>query len=234
MSNALTISLAMLLFSCGSEPAKEDAKAADTTAAVAATPPPKPEFMPFKVVVIQHKVKNFEKAKAGYFNSDSVRNVYGMTHYILGRDLKDSNTVFVIDKIGDVDKAKAFFAQPKVTESMMKAGVSRAPGYTYAEVVWVNDTPSDVDLHVSVSHHVKDYAAWLKAFEADKPSRTSIGLSEQIIARNLYDSNTVSIMFAVSDMAKVKERMASPEFKKVMSDAGVDGTPTVRWYREMK
>ena len=153
---------------------------------------------------------------------------------MLGRDAKDSNTIFVMDKIEDVEKAKSFFNRPGVIEAMKKAGVSRSPGYTYAEMVRVNETPSGSLLDVSVSHHVKDYATWLKAFDAEVATRVSNGLIDQAIARNLYDSNTVSILFAVSDMDKAKARIASPELKKVMTDAGVDGTPAIRWYREVK
>ena len=186
------------------------------------------------MVVIQHKIKNFEKSKAGYFNNDSIRNVYGITHYVLGRDLKDSNTVFVMDKIEDVEKAKSYFKQTKVEEAMKNAGVSRAPGYTYAEIVRSADAPLDSGIHVSVTHHVKDFNAWLKAFDAEAASRPTNGLIDRAIARNLFDSNTVSIIFAVSDLAKAKARMGSPELKKIMTDAGVDGTPAIRWFREVK
>jgi hypothetical protein len=229
------ICMSLLLFSCGNDAAKEEAKAADTVAAVA-TPPVevKPVFSPFKVVVIQHKVKNFAKSVAGYFHNDSLRTGFGITHFILGRDLKDTNTVFVMDKIEDVDKAKSYFNQAKVKDAMKKAGVSYAPGFTYAEMVRMEDGPSDSTLNVAVTHHVKDYAAWLKAFDADASTRPANGLIDRGIARNLYDSNTVSVFFVVTDAAKVKTRMASPEFKKVLADAGVDGTPTVRWFKEVK
>jgi len=87
-----------LLFACNNGPAKEEQKA-DTTAVAPAPAEVKPAFVPFKVVVVQHKVKNFGKAETEYFNRDSLRNTYGITHYVIGRDVKDSNTVFVVDKI---------------------------------------------------------------------------------------------------------------------------------------
>jgi quinol monooxygenase YgiN len=229
------ISMTVLLLSCGSGPAKEETKSADT--AVAAAPAPaevKPPFIPFKVVMIQHKVKNFDKSEAEYFNRDSLRNTYGITHYVIGRDLKDSNTVFVLDKITDVDKAKAFYALPAAKEAMKKAGVSGPPGFTYAEFVRVNDNPVQFTEGLAVSHRVKDYGVWLKAYDADAVSRSANGLIERGIARNLYDSNTVSVLFEVSDSAKAKARMKSPDLQKIMTDAGVEGPPTIRWYRLIK
>jgi hypothetical protein len=234
LSALSVISFAVLLLSCGNETAKEETKSADTTAAAPAPAEVKPAFIPFKVVVIQHKVKNFEKSEAEYFNRDSLRNTFGITHFVIGRDLKDSNTVFVVDKITDVDKAKAFYALPAAKAAMKNAGVSGPPGFTYAEFVRVNDNPVQFTEGVAVSHRVKDYGIWLKAYDADAASRTANGLIERGIARNLQDSNTVSILFEVSDSTKARARMKSPDLKKIMDDAGVEGPPTVRWYRLIK
>jgi quinol monooxygenase YgiN len=235
MSVMLAISMVVMLLSC-SGPAKEETQTADTTTAV--TPAPaetKPAFTPFKVVVVQHKVKNFQKAETEYFNRDSLRQSYGITHYVIGRDSKDTNTVFVVDKIEDVTKAKSFYALPGARELMKKAGVSGPPGFSYAEFVRTNDSPVQFLDGVAVTHHVKDFDAWLKAFDAEgAATRSANGLIERGIARNLQDSNTVSIFFEVSDPVKAKARMASPELKKIMTDAGVDSPPTTRWYKLIK
>lgn len=229
------IAMAALLMSCNSGPAKEETKSADT--AVTAPAPVaevKPAFIPFKVVIVQQKVKNFEKSEAEYFNRDSLRKANGISHYVIGRDLRDSNNVFVVDKIEDVDKTKSFYALPGAKAAMKKAGVSNPPSFTYAEFVRVNDSPIQFTDGLAVSHHVKNYDVWLKAYDSDAASRSSNGLIERGIARNLYDSNTVSVLFEVSDMAKAKARMASPDLKKVMTDAGVDSPPSVRWYKLVK
>ncbi|HXB30614.1 MAG TPA: hypothetical protein VNW49_12390 [Puia sp.] len=235
MKSFLVILAAMSLFSCNSGPAKDETPKTDTTAAV---PPPaevKPAFIPFKVVIVQHRIKNFGKAETEYFNRDSLRKTYGISHYVIGRDLKDSNVVFVVDKIEDMDKAKSFYTLPGAKDAMKKAGVSTPPAFTYAEFVRSNDSPVQFMDGLAVTHHVKDYGVWLKAYDAEGDSvRKANGLIERGIARNLYDSNTVSILFEVSDMAKAKARVASPELKKVMTDAGVDSPPTFRWYTLIK
>jgi quinol monooxygenase YgiN len=236
MSVTLASSMVLLLLSCNSGPAKEETQSADTTTAVANPPPEtKPAFIPFKVVVVQHKVKNFAKSEAEYFNRDSLRKSYGITHYVIGRDLKDSNTVFVIDKIEDMAKAKSFYAQPGAKDAMKKAGVSSPPGFTYAEFIRGNDSPVQYLDGVAVSHHVKDFDTWLKAFDAEgAATRSANGLIDRGIARNLQDPRTVTILFEVSDTAKAKARIKSPELKKIMKDAGVDSPPTIRWYRLIK
>ncbi len=233
MSVLPAFSIAVLLISCNSEPAKEETKSADTTAAAPAAEV-KPAFMPFKVVILQQKVKNFAKSEAEYFNRDSLRNTYGISHYVIGRDARDSNTVFVVDKIQDEEKAKSFYALPGAKALMKKAGVSAPPAFTYAEFVRANDSPLQFTDGLAISHHVKNYDAWLKSYDSDEASRRSNGLIERGIARNLYDSNMVSILFEVSDMTKAKAVVASPELKKKMNDAGVDSPPTIRWFKLIK
>jgi len=235
MKKLTFILMAVLLFSCNSEPAKEDAQKTDTTAAVA--PPPaevKPAFIPFKVVIVQHRIKNFEKAETEYFNRDSLRKTYGISHYVIGRDLKDSNVVFVVDKIEDMDKAKAFYALPGAKDAMKKAGVSGPPGLTYAEFVRSNDSPIQFLEGLASTYHVKNYDIWLKAHDSHDSARRANGMIERGIARNLYDSNTVSILYEVSDLVKAKARIASSDVKKNMADAGVDSPPTFRWYKLIK
>ena len=201
LSIMLASTLAVFLFSCGSEPAKEEAKA-DTTAAVAPEPA-KPVFTPIKIIYIQHKVKDFNKWEEGYFSHDSVRKAYGITHWILGRDLKDSNLVYIADKMDDYAKAKTFSTLPGLKDAMKKAGVISQPGFSYGEMIRGEDSPVDTDLRLGVAHHVKDFAAWLKVFDAEGPAtRASFGLVDRGLARSLVDSNMVYITFAVTDLDK--------------------------------
>jgi hypothetical protein len=233
VSVILSLSVVLILISCNNGTTKEEAKTPDTTAASSTSQAEvKPAFTPFKILVIQHKVKDFNKAVAGYFSRDSLLKAYGLTHLIIGRDLKDSNQVFIVDKVEDVEKSKDFFNQAKVKEAMAKAGVSRAPGYSYGEMIRANESPRNSNLGVSISHHVKDFDTWVKAFDAEGPdARAANGLIDRGMARDFYDPNTVYLTFEVSDSAKARARMTSPELKKIMADAGVDSPPTTRWFR---
>jgi hypothetical protein len=228
--------VAILLFSCNNGTDKDKEAVKDSAVTETAQPAEvTPAFTPFMVVIAQQKVKDFARAEAEYFNRDSIRNTFGITHYIIGRDKKDSNQVFVVDKIESVDKAKAFYALPGAKLAMQKAGVTNLPGLTYAQFVHGNTSPVQYLDGVAISHHVKDFANWLQAFEKEGDSlRRANGLIERGIARNFYDSNTVSILFEVSDVDKAKARLSSPDLKKVMTDAGVDSPPTIRWFTLIK
>ncbi len=228
------LALAVFLFSCGS--GSEETKTADTTAAVAPAPEPaKPVFSPFKVMTVQHHVKNFDKWEAGYMAGDSLRKVYGIGPLVIGRDMKDTNLVLIVEKMEDMDKAQTFAKLPALAAAMKKAGVTDKPGFSYAEMIRSDDSPVETSDRLGVAHHVKDFAAWLKVFDAEGPStRAANGMVDRSLARGLADSNMVYITFAITDMAKAKARFASPDLKKIMTDAGVDSPPTARWYKVVK
>lgn len=237
LTGLIAFCMTVLLFSCSSGPAKDDTKTADTTAAVTTDTiaVAKPAFIPFKVVMIQHKVKDFGKWQEAYLAHDSVRKAYGITHWMIGRDLRDSNLVYILDKMEDLAKAQTFSTLPNLKDTMKKAGVTSVPGFSYAEIIRDNDSAVESSDRISVAHHVKDFATWLKAFDAEgSAARAATGMVDRLLGRSLVDSNMVFIVFAVTDKAKAKARLASPELKKVMTDAGVDSPPTIRWYRLIK
>ena len=235
LSGILAIPMVVLFFACGNEPAKEE-KAADTTAAATAPPEEaKPAFSPFKVFMVQHRVKNFAKWQEGYLAHDSLRKAYGISPQVIGRDLKDSNIVYVVDRMDDLAKAQQFAKLPALKTAMTSAGVVGNPAFSYGEIIRGDDSPVETSDRLGVAHHVKDFAAWLKAFDAEgAATRAASGLVDRSIGRSLIDSNMVYITFAVTDMAKAKARSSSAELKKIMTDAGVDSPPTMRWYRVVK
>jgi hypothetical protein len=224
------------MVSCNNEPAKEETKAADTTAAVT-TPAAevKPPFSPFKVTGIVAMVKNFDKWRDQYFADDSLRKSYGITHVSLARDLKDSNKIYVLDKIEDMDKTKAFSKLPNLKEAGKASTVKGTLGFSYAEMIRSDETPVETVYGLGVAHHVKDFNTWLKAFDAEGPaSRANYGVVARSLSRSLVDSNMIYITFAITDTAKARARMKSPDLKKIMDSSGVDSPPTVRWYRMVK
>jgi quinol monooxygenase YgiN len=222
----------MMLFilSCNNaEEKKDEPKAADTTATTE-TPAPKP-FEPFKIMVVQHQVKSYAKFLEVYKGHDSMRLANGIHQYVLGRGIPDSNAIVVMTKTDDVAKAKVFGSSADLKAAMQKAGVAGKPTMALMEVVRLE--PADIPQkdRVMVAHHVKDFDAWLKAFDADgKESRAAHGLIDRGIARGVDDPNMVYIVFAVSDMAKAKARSESPELKKLMEGAGVDSKPVRTMY----
>ena len=100
--------------------------------------------------------------------------------------------------------------------------------------------------NVSVTHHVKNFDAWLKVYDGEgKDTRgCEDGTVDRAMSRGIEDTNMVSVVFVITQiMAKAKARVASPELKKetmrptqvLMVLLRLSGTKVVqKFYREYK
>lgn len=230
LSVLLTVCLATVLFSCNNSAEKKDepAKGADT--AVAKTPEAPAAFTPFDVLEITHTVKDYA-AWRPLFNTDSTaRNAAGMEDIVVGRGLEKNNDLVVVLKVSDVQKAKAFAADPKLKAVMDKGGVISKPEATFFHVIRFN-ADSKEKQWVVVTHKVKDFDAWVKVFDAEGAATRALnGMIDVVLARGIDDPSIVHLVFDIKDMAKAKARMNSPELKKIMMDAGVEGVPKIEFY----
>ncbi len=229
----LTFCLAAILFSCNNaEPKKEPAKEMDSAVATTApAPAPAPAvFTPFDLVEITHTVKDYATWRP-LFNADSTtRKASGMQDIIVGRGLDKKNNIMAVLQVSDVAKAKAFSADPRLKAVMKKGGVLSKPGVDFFHVIRFNPDSKEKQW-VVITHKVKDFDTWVKAFDAENTkTRDSFGLVDVLLARGIDDSSIVHIVFDIKDMAKAKARMNSPELKKIMMDAGVQGVPKIEFY----
>ncbi len=233
---SLSAVILLALISCNdNKTAKEETKTTDEAATSVAKTPDPPAFQPFTVTLIKHKVKNFDKWLPLYEAHDSARKAAGLTEIGLGRGLDNNNEITIALKTDDIKKAKDFDNSPGLKEVMQKAGVVGPPSISYISVIRDDNKNIEQKDRLIVSHHVKDFDAWLKVFDSEgKKNRAGYGLIDRGIARGVDDPNMVYVLFAVSDIAKAKARSASPELKKLMTDAGVDGPPSIDFYKLVK
>jgi hypothetical protein len=203
----------------------EEEMAMDADTAVAA-------FEPFKLIVIKHKVADYDIWRKEYDAHDSVRQAYGIRHFVVGRGIYDSNTIIVMDVMNDVMKAKEFSVMPSLKEAMKKAEVTGKPEFGYYDVIRYDDSKINIRERLMVTHHVKDFDAWLKVYDAEGlTKRMEEGFIDRGMARNLDDPNMVTVVFAISDLEKAKASISSEEKKKMMMDAGVEGDPQMFYYK---
>lgn len=189
-------------------------------------------FMPFKVIVIKHDVADYNKWRLAYDAHDSVRMTYGISHFVIGRGMDNPNTIMVIDKMDDVNKAKDFSMLPSLKDAMKKAGVLNTPKFGFYEVIRNDDSKINLIDRLMVTHRVKDFDAWLKVYDEEGiVKRMEGGLIDRGMARNVDDPNMVTLVFAISDIDKAKALIKSEEQKKVMMDAGVEGVPEMFFYK---
>ncbi len=232
---SLSAAILLIFVSCNNEPAKEETKTTSEPTPTTAKAPEPPAFQPFTVTLIQHKVKDFDKWLPVFEADDSARKANGLTEIDLGRGLDNKNEILAAFKIDDVQKAKDFANSPALKKVMQKAGVTGPPLISYITVIRDDNSSVEQKDRLLVSHRVKDFDAWLKVFDGEgKETRARYGLIDRGIARGVDDPNKVYILFVVSDVAKAKARLASPELKKIMTDAGADGPVTTNFFKLTK
>lgn len=229
----LTICLAAALFSCNNnaEKKEEPPKAGDTIASAAVATPPAPAvFTPFDLMEINHTVKDYAKWKVA-FDTDSVaRKASGLQFIVIGRGLDKPGNVTIALSATDVQKAKAFAADPRLKDVMEKNGVISKPDINYFHVIRFNPDSKEKQW-VLITHRVKNFDAWVKVFDAEgTATRASYGFTDVVLARGIDDPNIVHIVFDIKDMAKAKARLNDPALKKLMMDGGVEGTPKIELY----
>lgn len=207
-----------LLLSCKTEEKKTEEKATIPAA-------------DYTAIFIQHPVADFEAWKPHYFDHDSVRKAYGISHYQIARGIVDTSLVVVFNKIDDTAKAREFTALPDLKAVMDKAGVTGPPTFEYLHVVRDDASAIPINERIMVKHKVKDFDEWLKVFDNEgMDARKSFGIIDRGLARGVDDPNMVYIVFAVEDWEKANARFNSEELKKLMTEAGVEGSPTIIRY----
>jgi hypothetical protein len=227
LSTIFTAVLVLLITSCNQNKPAED-KTAVTTA-------PKPAFTPYKAMMITHDVKDFDKWDAVFTSHDSMRKAHGLTLSYVGRGLDDERWTLILSTATDIQRAEEYATSPERKAAMKQAGVDGPSTVTYVDVLRDDTSTIPQQERVMVTHHVKDFDAWLKAYDNEgMQTRAANGMVDRFLARGIDDPNTVTLLFAITDMAKAKARIASEELKKIMTDAGVDSPPQISYFKWVK
>ncbi len=231
----LAISIAGILFACNNNSAdkKEEVKVS-TDSATKVAPAPAGPTLPMDVATIYHTVKDYKTWRMA-FDGDTVRRKEaGFSFVAVEREAEKPNNVKIVLAVSDLAKAKAFPSDPGLKAAMDKGGVISKPEIKFWKII--RFSPSNqktLDTRLEIVHKVKDFDAWLKVFDAEgSATRTANGMNDIALGRGIDDSTLVHIVFEISDLSKVKARLADPAFKKIMMDAGVLGKPSVTFYKD--
>ena len=223
------LTAALFLTSCGGDASKDattsdtsTVTAPDTTALATNTIVTTPQGM----MVVTHKVNNFEKWLAAYEAHDSLRLANGIHSYVVGRGFEDSSMVLVATRVDDMEKAKAFAKSADLKKAMQKSGVVGAPAVSLFTATW-QDTGSlsGSTLRSRTMFSVKDWAAWEKNFTDGKSERMANGVVDRVYGHDPDDNTKVSLVTAVTDTAKAFAYWKSDELKKRRAAGGVIGEP---------
>jgi len=82
---------------------------------------------------------------------------------------------------------------------------------------------------MATMHKVKDFDAWLAAYEAGDSMRLANGLHSFVVGRSTKDPNMVLVVVKADDLAKAKAFSKSAGLKQAMQKSGVVGSPTFKF-----
>jgi hypothetical protein len=222
--------LVVFILGCNTDTSKtENEKVLEDTATLKTADFPAPSKNS-RVLVIQHKVANFSNWKNLYDTNDSLRQLYGLHNYIIGRGINDTNIVVVFLKMDDMLKAKNLTTSAELKTRMQQGGVLDTPSFLYMEVIFNDSLFIDQTARIMVTHKVKECNAWKKIYDNQKPERMKAGLIDRGIGYSLDDKNLVGIVLAVTDFKKASAYGNSPDLKDKMMVAGVIEPPTFFYY----
>ncbi|MEO7266145.1 MAG: hypothetical protein ABIW38_14605 [Ferruginibacter sp.] len=215
-----------LLCSCnGNEKKTDTTNMSDSTIITEPAAPTTINTTPQHMLVVKHKVINFEKFKAAYDAHDSLRLANGMHNYVIGRGLEDSNMVLVAVKADDMDKAKAFAKSPGLKIAMQKSGVTGAPQMEFTTMTFQDNAVINSTLRSETMFSVKDWAAWEKAFQEGKQERIDNGIVVRAYGHDADDNNKVRLVTAIMDSTKAAAYWKSDMLKARRAASGVIGEP---------
>ncbi|MVT12368.1 hypothetical protein [Chitinophaga tropicalis] len=189
---------------------------------------------PQNIVVVKHQVTNFEKWLPHYEAHDSMRMVNKLHSYVIGRGVKDANMVIVVVKAEDMALAKTFSKAQDLKDAMRKGGVKGTPTFDFVTMVFQDTATISSDLRASSTFKVKDWDAWVKAFEEGKQKRLDNGITVRAYGHDVDDDHKVFLVTAITDADKAEAYIQSDELKKRREAAGVIGEPERFMFRVVK
>ena len=232
--STLTISAAMLMgmHSCNSSDEKKGDDKKDSTAMkhdAIATP-----AKPSDILVVMHKVSNYDKWLPVFESDDSAQKANGLTRTVLGRGIDDPSMVLIGFRMTDYNKAKAMTGSPELKAKMEKGGVTSAPMFHFENMQVMDTTTNSMTDRVIIFSKVKDYDAWKKSFDEHRDARKNGGLTDRGVGYGMDDKTNVVVVLCINDMKKAREFLNSPELKARRAAAGVIGTPDTFFYHVVK
>ena len=236
----LFVALPFILFSCGGGATDNAEQAGTDTIATTTTPEPTAPAVntivttPQNMVMVLHKVSNYEKWLTGYEADDSARLSNGLHNYVIGRGLRDPNMVLVVMKADDLEKAKARAKSPSLKKTMQKAGVTGTPEFLYITTTWQDTANIGDAIRSRTIMTVKGWSAWEKNFKEGRQERLDNGIADRAYGYDAADSNKVSLVTAVTDTTKAFAYYTSDALKKRRAAGGVTGEPKRFLFRIVK
>ena len=210
-----------------------DSVANDTAAAATTVAASTIVSAPQNMMVVTHKVKDFDKWLASYEAHDSMKLANGIHNYVIGRSVKDPNMILVATKVDDLEKAKAFGKSADLKQAMQKGGVTN-PVFSLITMTYQDTGNVSTDLRSRTTFTVKDWDKWQRTFDSTRQIRLDNGLIDRAYGHDADNDKKVTLVLAVTDTAKANAFWKSQQLKELRAGSGAIGEPERFMFRVVK
>lgn len=180
---------------------------------------------PQHMMIVSHKVADFNKWLTSYEAHDSLRLANGVHSYVIGRGVTDPNMVLVATKVDDIEKAKAFGKNSDLKQAMQKAGVIGKPNIRFTTMTYQDTSIISADLRSRTTFNVKDWDNWQRSFNSSRQVRLDNGLIDRAYGHDADDNKKVTVVVAVTDTSKAYAFWKSDQLKQLRAESGAIGEP---------
>jgi hypothetical protein len=218
---------ALLILSCNnSDKTTTVTNTTDTTSAAPANAPVNTVVTtPENLMIVRHKVANYDKWLTSFESADSLKAAHGLHNDVVGRTVNDSNILVVATTADDPSKAKAFGSSAELKQAMQKSNVISKPTMNFMTTVYRDTAKMNTDLRAMTIATVKDWDTWKTGFESHRQDRINAGLTDRVYGYDPADNHKIIIIVAVDDTAKANAFWNSADLKQKMAESGVIGKP---------
>jgi quinol monooxygenase YgiN len=181
-------------------------------------------------LIIVHEVEDYEMWKAKFDEHSSARQDAGMSDWALLTDRDNPNLVTVIESVGDMDAAEEFIVSEDLKSAMEGAGVVGEPDVWFSTVeVLDSEAAKSSNVRLYVQHEVEDYDKWRTVFDSKSDLHAEAGVSPVAIARNLGNTNALTVVLTAADFETLENFANNPDLKEAMMNAGVVVEPEFKF-----
>lgn len=189
---------------------------------------------PGNILVVMHKVKDFDKWLPVFEADDSVQRANGLTRSVVAKGIDDPSMVLIGFRMADYDKAKAMGSSQALKDKMKSAGVISEPKMYFENMQVMDTSTNSMTDRIIIFAKVKDYDAWKKSFDDHNDVRKNGGVTDRGVGYSFTDKNEVTVVLAINDMKKARDFIKSPELKARMDSSGVISKPDIFFYHITK
>lgn len=237
---AIFLGMFLCLASCGDQNDQNDKEMTDSvandTTSNATTAPAASTIVttPQNMMIVNHKVADFDKFLTSYEAHDSLRLANGIHSYVIGRGVNDQNMILVATKVDDIEKAKAFGKSADLKQAMQKAGVTGKPAIRFTTMTYQDTGNISTDLRSRTTFTVKDWDKWQRSFDSSRQVRLDNGLIDRVYGHEADDNKKVTLVVAITDSAKANAFWKSDQLKKLRAGSGATSEPDRFVFRIVK